>query len=82
MSDEGRKNRNETGVGPPGFISDHETYTKEELMKRLKFRQHTWRSLRHAGMPVIRVGNRYLVHGSDVREFLRRMGEHGCRANG
>jgi hypothetical protein len=66
----------------PGVISDFETYTKEELMKRLKFRQHTWRSLRHAGMPVIRAGNRYLVHGADVREFLRRLGQDGHSSNG
>ncbi|MGC3967342.1 MAG: hypothetical protein QM775_08220 [Pirellulales bacterium] len=61
----------------PGVISDFETYTKDELMRRLRFRQHTWRALRHAGMPVIRAGNKYLVHGADVREFLRRMSENG-----
>ena len=54
-----------------GLVDANCAYTLDELRSRMRLGNHAWRTARHAGLPVRRVGSRGYVLGGDVLEWLR-----------
>lgn len=59
-----------TKVEPSGVLNAHEVYTIRQFKARLCISEKAFRTLRLAGLPVIRIGNRGYLSGRQVIEFL------------
>ena len=57
-------------MGLTGTINAFELYTLREVQKRLGLTESALRSLRNAGLPIIRFGKRGFASGRQVIEFL------------
>ena len=65
-----------------GVISEGELYTLEQAKKRLNLTDSAMRSLRVAGLPVVRFGKRAFVLGKHVIEFFERLENAGQGQSG
>lgn len=62
----------------PGVIAPTNLYHVDELLARLKWSKHAWRTARRQGLRVLRAGGRAYVLGSDLITYLSKMnGESG-----
>ncbi len=58
---------------PPGVVAPTDLYHVDELLARLKWSKHAWRTARRQGLRVLRAGGRAYVLGSDLIAYLSRM---------
>lgn len=66
-----------TKVEPSGVLNAHELYTIRQVKARLCISEKAFRTLRQAGLPVIRIGNRGYLSGRQVIEFFEGLLSHG-----
>lgn len=57
---------------PQGVVSDLESYSIAEFMRRMSIGRKLWRKMVAEGFVVREVGKRRFVLGTDWHEFLRR----------
>lgn len=62
-----------TATPTPGVISSSELYTLDEFMKRSRLGAWAVRMARRDGLPILRIGRRGYVRGSDVIAYLDRV---------
>lgn len=72
-------NRNASSQLVPAVIEPDVLYHKAELMARLRWKQHAWRTARKQGLRVLRAGGRVYVRGQDVIDHLYRLNGGGQR---
>ena len=58
-----------------GVISAHETYSREEFLRRTGIGDWAFRSVKRRGLRTTKVGNRVFVRGQDWIDFLSRAGD-------
>ena len=59
------------GPAPAAVIHADELYTKEELCRRMRWRQHSWRQAKRLGLETVVFGSRTYIAGSDAIAFLQ-----------
>jgi len=66
-----------------GVVARSELYTLERVKSLLGLTQSAMRSLRHAGLPVIRFGKRAFVSGAQLIDFFERLpnGTNTCKGH-
>lgn len=63
----------------PGIIQSDSLYHIEEMMRRLRWGKHAYRSAKRKGLPVIHTAGRAYVRGQDVIEYLASQSESCAR---
>lgn len=62
----------------PGVVSPGELYHLDELLARMRWSKHAWRTARRNGLRVLHAGGRAYVLGSDLIEYLSHLnGQEG-----
>ena len=59
----------------PGIIEPGCVYHMDELLRRLRWSRHAWRTARRRGLKVIRTAGRAYVRGDDVIAYLVSQGD-------
>lgn len=60
-------------IKSPGVMSVTEIYRSDEFRRRAGFNDFAWRAARKAGLPVVSVGRKLFVRGTDWEKFLGRI---------
>ncbi len=61
--------------GTVGSISEHEAYSKQEILRLLKVSQKVWDKMLDEGLPYTSVGHTRWVTGKDLIEHFSRNAE-------
>lgn len=61
----------------PGIIESEVLYSKHELLGRLRWKEHAFRTARRNGLRVLRAGRRAYIYGRDVIAYLSKLNDGG-----
>jgi hypothetical protein len=59
----------------PGYISAHELYRLGEAQRRLRLGRHSFRTLREAGLQILKIGRCHYIDGAELIGLIKRIGE-------
>lgn len=67
------RRKTDDGGSTPGVIEPSTLYHKNEILGRLRWGAHAWRTATRQGLRILRGGNHAYVMGGDVIDYLQRI---------